>query len=209
MTELDLHFWVVKDGKIIDKSITNQFKRMLGDIGAEQLVYLPYPEEINDRIVEDEKQACIRKMAKNGKTWERGLEEGRNGENDNLFSCVASSYCYAHWNGGKVQVGCFGYIMKETGKIHWNYSHPDNPYDDYRRNPNDALVNDRDTDPAEHEGKLVFGDKLNTRNFDRIAELSRLYHHVPPTEPRPKKQKPNDKCACGSDKKYKKCCGKN
>jgi len=195
MTELDLHFWVVKDGKIIDKSFSSIYKLMLKNIGAEQLVYLPYPEEINDRIVEDVKQDCIKEMAKNGKTWERCLKEGRNGENDRLFNCVSSSFCYSHWNGGKIQVGCCGYKMKENGKIHWLYSHPDNSYNDYRRNPNDAIVNDRETNFAEHEGKLVWADRLDEGIIEPLGS-SKI-----------KKQKPNDKCACNSNKKYKKCCG--
>ncbi len=31
---------------------------------------------------------------------------------------------------------------------------------------------------------------------------------VPVTEPRPNRPKPNDPCSCGSEKKYKKCCGR-
>lgn len=193
MTEVDLHFWVLKDGEIIDNSI-DLLRMMLGDIGGEQLVYLPYPTEIAETIIETEKQNCIRRMEKNGKTWEQGLIEGKDGKNNKVFNCIASSFCYTHFYGGKIQVGCLGY-KKRDGKISWLYSHPDNAYDDYRRNPNDKLLNVRETYPTEHEGKLLWGEKLEKFLDEPSAKK--------------KKQKPNEKCACNSGIKYKKCCGKN
>ena len=197
MSEVDLHFWVVKNGEIIDKSLSSKFKKMLGYIGGQQLVYYPYPEEINNRIVEEEKEVCKKRMTESGTTWEKRLEEGRDGSNDGLFKCIASSFCYAYWNGGKVQVGCCGFKTKD-GKIQWLYSHPDNSYDNYRRDVSDTIVNYRHTDPKEHEGQLIWTDKLDENCSRVVLETSQK-----------KKQKPNEKCACGSDLKYKKCCGKN
>jgi hypothetical protein len=154
---IDLHFWVEKDGKIIDNTIIELVLK-LKMLGARKLVYLYYPDVVSNVIVEDEKNICKFKCGFSGKTWEQKLEEGRNGANNKTFSCVSSSICYAHWNGGEVKVGCLGYIDWFNDKIHWLFGHPDNEYAEYNRSDGDDVLNDRQTLALEHEERIVFID---------------------------------------------------
>lgn len=189
---LDIHFWVSKDGKIIDNSI-DMMKSIIAMMGGGQLVYLPYPKDVSDKIIEEELNDCRKSLAKKGKTLEQSIQEGKDGKNDSAFNCVGSAVCYAHHNGGEVQVGCFGYVSNMDGRVHWLFSHPDNTYSEWKVKANGSPRNDRSTAVSEHSLILT---EIIRRDIDmpelRVADVRR---------------KPNQKCICKSGLKFKKCCG--
>lgn len=178
---VDIHFWVMHNGVIVDKTIELP-KIMATMMGGKQLVYLPYPADITKKIVEDAIKSSTEKGAKKGKTFKQMLDEGKSGNNDNAYNCIASSICYAYHNGGDIQVGCFGFLDK-SNKINWLFGHPDNPYDKYETDCDEIILNERNTVPAEHTGLI----------YQPLAT---------------KKIKPNERCPCDSGIKYKKCCSK-
>jgi hypothetical protein len=189
---LDIHFWVSKDGKIIDNSI-NFMKTFIAMMGGGQLVYLPYPKDVSDRIIAEELSDCRKSLAKKGKTLEQSIQEGKDGKNDSPFNCVGSAVCYAHHNGGEVQVGCFGYVSNTDGKVHWLFSHPDNSYTEWKVAKYSKIKNERYTNVSEHSLILT---EIIERDID-----------IPEIKVANIKMKPNEKCICKSGLKFKKCCG--
>ena len=193
----DLHFWTTVSGRIVDKTLpqTEMLYRVSSSVKGGQWVYLPDPKERTDKIVEEHLRDITDRLAKKGKTLDQAVMEGRGGKNDRVLSCFPSAYCYAKENARAQMVsGCFGYIEIDTGLVKWLFGHPDNEENAWKHYESDELIDYR-TDPADHEG-LIRSTHFGTRPVVVCKETG-------------KKAKPNEKCPCGSSKKYKKCCGSN
>jgi hypothetical protein len=124
---IDAHFWVVKDGKIIDLT-TNVFVDMAIKLGK-RLVYFPYSKEKSDEIVNSRIKILKDLTLAKGITWDEWLDyfetELRN--NKKTTDCVQSSIVYNARNGGEIMAGCFGTYDITIGKVFWLFGHPDDP----------------------------------------------------------------------------------
>jgi len=188
---IDLHFWTTENGRIEDKTLSQTEMIYRSEIRG-QWVYLPYPKETTDRIVSEHIADITASLEKKGRTLDQALKNGRGGKNDGVLMCFPSAYCYAKENAGaEIQSGCFGYI-DEDGLVKWLFGHPDNDEKDWRHHESDPIIDYR-TDPAELVG-LIRSTHFGVKPVLICKETG-------------KKAKPNDKCPCGSSKKYKKCCG--
>ena len=192
--QFDLHFWNTQCGTIIDKTIPETKMTLIKNGYRGQLVYLPNSKEVTDVIIADHIEYMTIKLAKKGKTYEDKVEEGKNGENDKLGQCFPSAYCYSRYHTVEMTSGALGYIEPDSCLIYWLFGHPDNSTTDWK-NYNNFKKNDNLTSPEDHIG-LIYGDRFGTYAKPIIINKATG-----------KKAKPNDKCPCGSDKKYKKCCG--
>ncbi len=124
---IDAHFWVMKDGKIIDLT-TKVFVDAAIKLGN-RLVYLPYSKEKSNEIVNSRINLLKDRTLAKGITWEEWLDyfESELRSNKKHTDCVQSSIVYNARNGGEIIAGCFGIYDITIGKVFWLFGHPDDP----------------------------------------------------------------------------------
>lgn len=121
---LDGHLWVVKDDKIIDLTTDSFVKAAL--FLDKRIVYLPYPKEKRDEIVNYFTNSLKQKNSEKGRTWDDWLDlfEHELYFNKKDTDCINSSIVYHARNGGEIIAGCFGFYNKESDNVSWFYGHP-------------------------------------------------------------------------------------
>lgn len=121
---LNGHLWVVKDDKIVDLTTNNFVKAAL--LLDKKIVYLPYPIQKSDEVVNYFVNLLKQKNSEKGRTWDEWLDlfERELRINKKDTDCINSSIIYHARNGGKIIAGCFGMYNKDSDNITWLYGHP-------------------------------------------------------------------------------------
>lgn len=185
---IDGHFWVEYKGKNMDLTTDELAQTIKGK--GDRLVYLPVAEadglEFYDKIYNRLRDKHIAK----GYDWNEWIDDAiEKYENGFLgsFDCVQGAIILKTKYGdeAKIRYGQVG-ALQPDGLIHWYFGHPDEPKEMWEKDQGTQDFVSRRTNPSSHP----------TLIYD------------PRTPAKVKKQKPNEKCLCGSGKKFKICCGR-
>jgi hypothetical protein len=189
---IDGHFWVEDPkGKILN-DLTGKVHIDKFHQNGHSAVYLRANPSDEARFISKKmKEVVAKNIAKHGgnveqyyasveKELEKHIREGKAG-----YDCFQNATLTAYKTGGVIRYGHFG-AMFPDGNIYWYFGHPDNTYEEFekRKDGANAKFHNYDTHKSQHPSAI-------------IVSPPRLV----------KKQKPNEKCACGSGNKFKKCCG--
>lgn len=196
--KVDAHFWVERDGKIYDSNSIWAMDMMIL-FNVEKVCYIPLKD--SDAIVEEYTRQRREQLSREGYDWDTAMERIEcNGDSSVRGRCWQAAMLEQYKNGGRVVIGYFGFI--KDGVCEWLYGHPLNRDEEIWRSGDDPTgVNNLGVStPITKDVILVDYRNLIGQSYpDLIPELrpaSRI------------KLGRNDKCHCGSNKKYKKCCGK-
>jgi hypothetical protein len=189
---IDGHFWVEHQGKNKDLTTDALVEKMKRN--GHRCVYLPAPQpQAEEFITMVYDRLKTRHLAKGG-LWEEWIEEVEDmydcGELGS-FDCVQGAMVLKKklGDGAKIIYGQVG-ALRPDGMIHWFFGHPDETPDLWEK---------------------LQGNSMNKPGYcSHLTPASRFTNLIydPRTPASVKKQKPNEKCLCGSGKKFKVCCGK-
>ena len=186
---IDGHFWVEYKGKNIDLTMDQTAERIKRN--GHRLVYLPVSVEDGLGFFNYQMEETKKRHLAKGYIWEEWLEDAiQNYENGLLgdFDCLQGAVVLKHKYGDEATIR-YGQIgaLKPDGKIYWYFGHPDEPKEMWEKTQGSTDYIRTETEPSRHPNLI----------------------YDPRTPPKSKKQGRNDKCLCGSGKKFKVCCGKN
>jgi len=177
-TSIDGHLWVERDGKIIDNVMTDTNEEHMRHRHIP--VYLPAPSPDMDEyiasLIEERRQSAEKKGETLENWYKKAIEDLKN-KKFAKGDCMPSSFAEQRLNGGKLQFGFMGFYDREKNNIFWTYGHPHEPKERWNR----CLI-----DPDGPEYRTLRSDHKGLRFLC--------------------KQKSQDRCMCGSGKKYKDCC---
>lgn len=189
---IDGHFWVEYRGKNMDLTTDVLIERMKRK--GDRCVYLPAPQPEADEFIEKVYNRLREKHIAKGYDWEEWVDEMvERYESGDLssFDCVGGAMVLKRKLGeeAKIRYGQVGAVDKD-GMIYWYFGHPDEDKSLWEKPQGTDIKKD--------------GYCFHKTHISRHSSI--IYD--PRTPPLIKKQKPNEKCLCGSSKKYKVCCGK-
>jgi len=116
---IDAHFWVVREGKVIDTDfgVYNKIRQINGC--DERVAYCPAPKHIQDRYI-----ASLTRKHLKGKT-----AEDYKTYTPRPYECVKNSAVEYLRNGGEIVFGSMGFFKKGSQEIWWEFGgrHYDTP----------------------------------------------------------------------------------
>ena len=124
------HFWVVRDGEVIDADF-RQYRRLRRkfDADPEWHSYLPAPEKVRNVIIRLFKRITLK--AFNAEDWDEMMEEFMlvakmtgNADAPTFEKSFTNAIMEIYYNGGELTFGSMGF-KKKDGTCHWYYGHPD------------------------------------------------------------------------------------
>jgi uncharacterized protein (UPF0335 family) len=185
---IDGHFWVEYKGKNIDLTTDELATKIKGK--KDRMVYLPVDEAEGQAFYEEVYNRLRDKHIAKGYDWDEWIEDAvEKYENGFLgsFDCVQGAIVLKTKYGdqAKIRYGQVG-ALQPDGLIFWYFGHPDEPKEMWEKPRDQTNFMSHKTNPSSHPA-LIY-DPRTPASF--------------------KKQKPNEKCLCGSTKKFKVCCGR-
>jgi hypothetical protein len=110
---IDTHFWVERNGKIIDP-LFPEVERL--GVTEKNRVYL--------HATEDDMFYVLDYLRYNSIMFER-VNDNRTLWENRFGYCFVNAMCEIWRNGGELKMGCFGVKRTKTG-VYWIYGHPKN-----------------------------------------------------------------------------------
>jgi len=128
MLPIDGHFWVVRDGEIVDSNFPEyDLVRKIHKCEPETIVYLPAPKQTQDIMIQMFKSAVKKIFQKDD--WTELMKEVlfithlAGIDKPQFDHCFQNAIIEIHYNGGELVFGSMGF--KKTDGIWWEYGGED------------------------------------------------------------------------------------
>lgn len=170
VTVLDGHFWVVKDGKVIqdttgENALSNVLKgkaRGIAPADKAFAVYLPVEKSLGQAYLDTQLEKVHAKRILRGQSLSH-WEKEQDSRLMTAVDCLPNSIRVQRHHGGEIVFGHFGIMDSRDGNIHWMFGHPENTPAEYENRQDGTPKYSHDTNISNHPELRYLQEQVDAR----------------------------------------------